>query len=69
MSLFSGGSVGLQRLLKNSVLLKGTDSQVVDNTSCLRARLHRLRKISRFCLSEEAGGFSPLNKANRIKGL
>jgi hypothetical protein len=31
--------------------------------------LYRLRKNSRFCLSEGAGGFSPLNKANEIKGL
>jgi cytochrome c-type biogenesis protein CcmH len=35
----------------------------------LRARLHRLRKNSRLCLSEGAGGFSPLNQSNELKGL
>jgi hypothetical protein len=31
--------------------------------------LQRLRKNSRFCLWEGAGGFSPLKLANRFKGL
>jgi hypothetical protein len=31
--------------------------------------LQRVLKNSRFCLSEGAGGFSPLNKPNLIKGL
>jgi hypothetical protein len=33
------------------------------------ARLYRLRKNSRFCLSEGAVGFSPLNKTNGFNGL
>jgi hypothetical protein len=32
-------------------------------------RLQRLLQNPRFCLSDGAGGFSPLNKANEFNGL
>jgi hypothetical protein len=66
-----GGSVGLQRVLKNlcSCLSEATGGFSPLNKINEFKGLYRLRKNSRFCLSEGAGGFSPLNKPNGIKGL